>query len=136
MESQKHKNLSITLLLLLGVGLAIPWPKRKEDILPGASLDSVFAFVSEANGESIYKGPGSGLIDRLSNNTYVGQITGDRNGEYIEIVTGIDDFANFFWIAETAINQVVGSANAYELLKNGASEKSNSTLNKINEANA
>lgn len=112
------------------LGALIIWPIVKSAIKKGT--DSYFAFVTDPNGEPIFENPSSpSAITRLEENAYVGALTGNKAGDYIEVETEIDQTKYQFWILKSKVSIVQGRTNANAFLTTKGAEKTQVQKNAI-----
>lgn len=134
------KKLNIFLLIALGIGFAIPYPKRRREEESSEITGNEFAFIVNQTGEPIYASPGTNIIGRLPVNTYAGVLTGKESGSFKEVAVGINSgsgaLAYFFWIDASGFEKVIGRQEASKRIASDAIEKSNQILDKIVSANA
>lgn len=128
-----QSNLLKTLLLItVGIGAALPYPRRRQESTPQTGSEQPnFAFVGD-DAAAMYKAPGTGMIAQLRPGTYAGVFTGKQASGYSEIATGIDDVTYRFWMASDALQEPVeGEHEAAEDLAEGAPQKSTAIVNQI-----
>lgn len=101
------------------------------------STNSLFAFVTDDNGEPIYENPaGSTPITRLAKGEYVGALTGKTNGDFVEVETTIGEGSQrkpyVFWIYKKAIGIIEGQPASASYINSGVGyEKTNANKRAI-----
>lgn len=127
----KINTQNFVITLFLGVGLVAPWPPLHQ---PASTKTVKFAVINDPQGEAIFSNKGLEVIARFPFGTYLGSLTSDSYGEFVEVATlNVEGTETaYFWVRKDRIQIIEGYDTIAAMIKEGTvKEKTDADIQKI-----